>query len=131
VKIALIRFALCALLPSVDGMPGLAPADAERFARQCLSEATWIYRLGLIGGSLMFVVTPILTIRTPLPAFWLSADALDRHAALVAAHPWYVVRQAIFLTKMSAGMAWVRDPRLRNTLALPPLAGEPGTWRTT
>ena len=129
--VRLVRFALCALLPPVETLPGLADSDVTGFVQEVLRESTWVFWLGLVAGSLVFVLAPVITIGVPLPAFLLNRATLDRYADEVAYHPLYPVRSAIFLIKMSAGMAWGRDPRWRQALTLPPLTGDPGTWRTS
>jgi hypothetical protein len=128
---AIVRFALCALLPPVEGLPGLVDTNVTAFVREILHDSTWIYWLGLVGGCVLFVVAPVITIGVPLPAFLLPKATLDRYADRVAYHPLYPVRSAIFLIKMSAGMGWGRDPHWRQALQLPPLGREPGTWRTS
>ena len=52
-----------------------------------------------------------------------------RHANKIAYHPIYLLRQAVFLVKLSAGLCWGSRPEIRAIFSLPPYAEDPGTWR--
>ena len=80
-------------------------------------------------GAIVFAITPLVTLGIPLPAFALPASLLERHAQRILAHPIYVLRQAVFLVRLSAGMCWGADPRVRASFALAPYPPDPGTFR--
>lgn len=127
----MVVFAMCALLPGGSGLPALADCGVQAHVIRLRRESTWFFWLGVVLGSLVFVITPILTVYRPLPAFWLSDDALDRHADAIARTPIYVLRQAIFLLKTAAGLCWGADPAVRAAFAMAPYGADPGTWRST
>ena len=83
------------------------------------------------AGALAYHFSPALTIKVPLPAFLLPASLADKHANRVATTDIYLLRQAILLVKLPAGMLWGAHPAVRSKLGLEPLEADPGTWRTT
>ena len=118
-------------MPASDDFPGLADLGIDAFLRQYKRECPFILWLGLVVGSVVFAITPLITIGVPLPSFLLPKRALDRHANAIASHPVYVLRQAVFLVKMVAGLCWGSHPSVRKILALPPYPPDPGTWRAS
>jgi hypothetical protein len=120
-----------AMLPRSDTLPGIADTDLAGFLRRMRRDANRRYWLGLVVSALFFAVSPMFTIGVPLPAFALPRSLLDRHAGRLLAHPLYLVRQTGFLLRLSAGMCWGADPRVRTCFALPPYAADPGTFRTS
>lgn len=127
----MIVFAMCALIPGGAGLPGVADCGVDAHVVKLRRESTGMFWAGVVLGAALFVATPLLTVRRPLPAFWLDADTLDRHADLVARTPIYHLRQAIFFLKTAAGLCWGADPVVRARLGLDPYVPDPGTWRTT
>ena len=127
----LIKFAMTTTMPRTDALPGIADTDLDGFLRKMRREADWLYWLGLVVGAIVFAITPLLTVYVPLPAFLLPKKLLARHAARVLAHPIYPIRQAVFLVRLSAGMCWGADARVRAALALPACGPDPGTFRTS
>lgn len=125
----MIVFSMCAMLPGGAGLPGVAECGIEAHVTRLRRESTWMFWVGTVLGALVFVLTPVLTVRIPLPAFWLSAETLDRHADLVARIPIYALRQAIFLLKTGAGLCWGAHPAVRAVFAMAPYEADPGTWR--
>jgi hypothetical protein len=125
----MVRQAMCAMLPGGGGLPGLAPERAAAFVAQLRRESSFLFWLGIVGGAFVFTVTPLMTVFVPLPSFLLPARLLDRHAQGIATTRVYVFRQAVFLLKTAAGMAWGMDPEIRARFALAPYEGDPGTWR--
>ena len=93
--------------------------------------AGWLARivLALVGlavlGAIVFHLTPILTVKVPLPAFWLPPKLADRHADAIATTDSYLLRQAVFLVKLVAGLAWASHPEVRKRFALAPLEADP------
>jgi hypothetical protein len=125
----LIRFAMCALMPRTDALPGIEDTDVDAFLRRLRADAEPLFWLGLVIGAVVFAVTPIITVWVPLPAFLLPRSLLDRHAERLTGERGYLLRQAVFLVRVSAGMCWGADPSVRASLALPPYAPDPGTFR--
>ena len=121
---------MCALLPAVDGLPGVGDCDLDAFLTRMLGEATWMFWLGMVAGAFVFTTTPWLTVYVPLPSFLLPAGLLDRHAARIVTTRLYFLRQSVFLLKMGACLCWGADPRVRARFLLPALQPDPGTWRS-
>src|SRR5258708_7139595 len=61
--------------------------------------------------------------------FVLPRGLLERHADRRLSHPVYLLRQAVFLVRLSAGMCWGADANVRARFALAPYAPDPGTFR--
>ncbi|MDI1444118.1 hypothetical protein [Polyangium sp. 6x1] len=125
----LVRFALTAFYPRVDDLPGLAELGVEGKIARLRRESTWLFWTGIVAASVAFQIAPLLTIRKPLLASWLSAEDLDRHAHTMATHPGYLVRQVTFLLKLVGGMFWGQSPEVRAFLDLTPYPEDPGTRR--
>lgn len=126
----LVRFALDAMMPTTDALPGCAELGLDAFVTRFLSEASWLMWLGAVGASLAFMLLPIATIYVPLPAVLLPRSALDRHAQRMASHPLYLLRQAAFMVRMVAGLHWGAQPAARAKLGMEPYGPDPGTWRS-
>jgi hypothetical protein len=129
--IGLIRAALVILYPRTDDLPGVEDCDIDAFLERFRRETSPLIWIGIVAGSLLFHVTPIFTVHIPLPAFLLTPEQADRHADRIANSPIYLVRQAIFLVKFAAGLAWGAHPLVRAKFAMAPLPDDPGTWRTS
>ena len=125
----LIQFAMCTMMPRTDALPGIVDADVRGFLRRMRRDADSLYWLGLAVGAVIFAISPILTVWLPLPAFLLPQKLLARHSERILAHRIYVVRQAVFLVRLSAGMCWGADAAVRARFALLPYAPDPGTFR--
>ncbi|MGO8997981.1 MAG: hypothetical protein ACLQVI_32065 [Polyangiaceae bacterium] len=127
--IPLIKFVMCAMMPRTESLPGIADTDVDGFLRRLRKDAIPLYWVGLVLGAVVFVLTPPFTIGVPLPAFALSKKLLDRHTERILAHPIYVIRQAVFLVRVSGGLCWGADERVRAHFALAPYPPDPGTFR--
>jgi hypothetical protein len=125
----LIKFAMLTMMPRTDSLPGIADTDLDGFLRRMRLEAEPVYWLGLVVGAIVFVLTPLVTVGVPLPAFFLPRKMLQRHAERLVMHPVYVLRQAVFLVRLSAGMCWGADTSVRACFALAPYNPDPGTFR--
>jgi hypothetical protein len=125
----LIKFAMCAMMPRTETLPGIADTDLDGFLRKLRAETTPLYWTGLVLAAVVFAITPLITIGVPLPAFFLPHKLLDRHSKRVLSHPIYLVRQAVFLLRMSGGLCWGADERVRACFALPPYPVDPGSFR--
>jgi hypothetical protein len=127
----LIKFAMSTIMPRTEALPGIADTDLNGFLRRLRAESDSLYWWGLVLGAVLFAFTPLVTVGVPLPAFWLPRKLLERHAERLLSHPVYIVRQGVFLVRLSAGMCWGADPRVRAYFALAPYAPDPGTFRET
>lgn len=129
--IALIRSAMCDLMPATEHLPGIADTGVTAFLHDVKRESGQMYWLGLVLGAWVYALTPFMTVFVPLPAFVLPSSLRDKHAQRIVATRFYLVRQAVFLVRLSAGLCWGRDPRVRERLGLSAYAADPGTYRTT
>jgi hypothetical protein len=125
----LIKFAMLTMMPRSDQLPGLVDTDVDGFVRRMRTDAEPLYWLGLVVGAIVFALAPLLTVGIPLPAFWLPQRLLDRHAERLTSHRIYLLRQAVFLVRLSAGMCWGADAGVRARFALAPYGPDPGTFR--
>ena len=125
-----VRAAIVLLYPRTDALPGAEDCNLDAFLARFRRETTPLMWLGVVAGAILFHVSPVFTVHVPVPAILLPARLADRHAARIADCRFYLVRQALSLVKVAAGLAWGADPRVRGLLALPPLPPDPGTWRT-
>ena len=119
------------MMPRTPALPGIADTDLDGFLRKLRNESEPLYWTGLVLGSIVFALTPLITIGVPLPAFWLPRGLLDRHAERILAHPVYILRQSALLVRLSAGMCWGADTAVRARFNLPPYGPDPGTFRTS
>jgi hypothetical protein len=126
----LIKFAMCTMMPRTDALPGIINTDLDGFLRKMRREADFMYWLGLAVGAIVFAFSPLITVFVPLPAFLLPKKLLARHSERILAHRIYVLRQAVFLVRLSAGMCWGADEAVRARFALAPYPTDPGTFRT-
>jgi hypothetical protein len=125
----LIKFAMCAMMPRTEALPGIADTDLDAFLRRMRDDAEPLYWSGLVLGAVLFALTPLFTLGIPLPAFFLPRTLLDRHADRLLSHRVYLLRQAAALVRLSAGMCWGADPAVRARFELAPYEPDPGTFR--
>ena len=125
----LIKFAMCTMMPRSDALPGIVDTDLDGFLRRMKREADSLYWLGLVVGGIVFALSPLLTVYLPVPAFFLPRALLARHSDRILSHRIYVLRQAVFLVRLSAGMCWGADAKVRALFALAPYPPDPGTFR--
>ncbi len=128
--IALVRAAIVALYPRTDALPGADECDLDAFLHRFRRETTLLLWTGVVVGALVFELSPVFTVRVPLPASFLPRVLADRHADRIAGSRFYLVRQSVFLVKLAAGLCWGVHPRVRASIGLPPLPPDPGSWRT-
>jgi hypothetical protein len=126
----LVRFAMCAFFPREGDLPGLAELGVDEKIAKLRRETTLLFWTGVVAATLLFYVSPILTVRRPLPATFLTEEELDAHAFKLSTHRAYLIRQLVTLLKIAAGMFWGQSPEIRAFLHLPPYATDPGTRRT-
>ncbi|MBK8255504.1 MAG: hypothetical protein IPK82_22935 [Polyangiaceae bacterium] len=83
-----------------------------------------------MAAAFFFQISPILTVRRPYPAVWLSEEQLDRHAHKLASTPTYLIRQIVVLLKLVGGLFWGQSNEVRTFLTLPSYPADPGSRRT-
>jgi len=127
----LIRHVLCALMPATETMPGIVDADVDAFIVRFRKESAPLLWTGVVVGSVLFLLTPIITVGLPVPSIFLSARLLDTHAAKITTHPAYLIRQGIFVARLAAGLCWGGNSNVRQRLGVPAYAADPGTFRTS
>lgn len=125
----LVRHAMKALYPRTDALPGIEDCDLDGFLARYRRESSTLMWIGLVLGAVVFAWTPLLTVYLPVPSFFLPRTLLDRHAFRITYSRLYLVRQAVFLVKLAAGMCWGQDPKVRERFALSAYPDDPGTWR--
>jgi hypothetical protein len=125
----LIKFSMLTLMPRTPRLPGIADTDLDAFLRRLQRESDALFWLGVTSGALVFALTPLLTVFLPLPAFLLPRRLLALHAERLLSTRIYLLRQAVFLVRLSAGMCWGMDPAVRAKFALPAYGPDPGTFR--
>ena len=126
----LVRAAIVLMYPRTDSLPGAEDCDLDAFLERFRSETTMLMWFGVVVGALVFHLSPLFTVRVPLPAFLLSPRLADKHADRIGSTSIYLVRQLVNVVKLPAGMVWGAHPEVRKRFALPPLDADPGTWRT-
>jgi len=124
-----IRHAMRALYPRTPELPGIEDTDLRGFLARYRRESSTLMWLGLWLGTLVFIASPVLTVYLPVPSFLLPRRLLDRHAHRAATSRLYLVRQAMLLLKLAAGLLWGADPEVRACFAMAPYPPDPGTWR--
>jgi hypothetical protein len=127
----LIKHAMRAMMPRTDRLPGIADTDLDGFLRGMRHDSDLLYWSGLVLGAVIFSLTPLLTLGIPLPTFLLPAKVVERHADRLLSHRSYLLRQGVLLVRLSAGLCWGKDERVRACFALAPYAHDPGTFRQT
>ena len=125
----LVRFAMVAFFPRVGDLPGLANLGVDEKIAALRRESTRLFWTGIVAAAFFFQISPILTVRRPWPAAFLTEDQLDAHAHALATHPVYLIRQIIVLLKLMGGVFWGQSPEIRAFLSLPAYGEDPGTRR--
>ncbi len=123
------RFAIEAIFPPTDTLPGVADTDLKGFLRDLHANAPMTMRLGIWVGTIIFMVTPLFTVFLPLPAFALRGRLLERHTSRLLDSRSYILRQLVYLLKMVGGLCWGEHPEVRRRFGRPPLPADPRTWQ--
>jgi hypothetical protein len=123
------KYCMGVLYPSGGGLPGILETGVDEFLQEYRREAPLLMRTGLTLSSIVFVLTPFMTVFIPVPVFLLSNKLKDRHANKLANHPLYLVRQTILLLRLVAGLCWGKHPQVRAAMGMEPLGEDPGTFR--
>jgi hypothetical protein len=124
------RYVLCCMLPSVDGLTGLDQMDVKAFLSDLKKEAPLTMRITLFLGVWAFILTPILTLKIPLPSFLLSRRLQDEHTHRLTDTRIYLLRQLVFAIKAIAGLCWGKDPKVRRELNLKLYDADKGGFRS-
>src|SRR4051794_21850542 len=109
----LVRAAIVMLYPRVGDWPGAEDCELDAYLERFRRETTTLMWVGVVLGSIVFQLTPVITVYVPLPASLLSKELGNRHAERIASTNVYLLRQAMFLVKLVAGMAWGAHPSVR------------------
>ena len=117
------------ILPSVDGLKGLDQMDVKGFLKDFNREAPLPMRLTVLLGSWAFILSPIVTLKIPLPVFLLSKKLQDEHCYRIALTRVYLLRQLMFAVKAVAGFCWGKCPEVRAQLDLKPYDPDTGGFR--
>ena len=123
------RFAIEAIFPPTEALPGVAETELRPFLRDLKAHAPPLMRIGIIAATLVYMVTPIITVYVPLPAFLLRGKLLERHTSKLMSHPLYTLRQVVFLLKMVGGLCWGEHSEARARLGRPALPPDPRSWQ--
>ena len=126
-----IRHAMRALYPRTDELPGIEDTDDVGFVKRYRRDSTALMYLGLLAGTAAFIASPLVTVYLPMPSFFLPKRLLERHAQRVSYSRIYLLRQAVFLLKLAAGLCWGAHPAVRAKMSMAPYPEDPGTWRTS
>jgi hypothetical protein len=121
---------MCALYPSIDELGGLDKTEVDEFLKAFRRDAPLLMRAGVVAGSVVFVLSPPITIGVPAPAFVLPRRVLDRHAEKATTHRSYYLRQSVFLVKLAAGLCWGSHADVRKKFGLEPYPADPGSFRS-
>jgi hypothetical protein len=123
------RFAIQAIFPSTDALPGVEQTDLRSFLKDLKATSPPLMRIGLAAATCVFMISPILTVYLPVPAFLLRGRLLERHTSRLLNHRVYVLRQIVYLLKMVGGLCWGEDAEARRRLGRPALPPDPRTWQ--
>ena len=102
----LIRKTMQDLYPASGDLPGIEDTGLDAYLDQFKAEAPALMYTGLVAGSALYQLTPLMTVGKPLPAVLLSPELREQHAQKITSTSNYPLRQSIFLVKMVAGMCW-------------------------
>lgn len=127
----LLRSAIVMTYPRTEQLPGAEDCALDEHLARFKRESVALIWLGTIAGAVLFHLTPFMTVYLPLPAFLLPARLQARHAERIYGTRLYLLRQALFLVKLCAGLCWGADAEVRRRFALAPLPPDPGTWRVS
>ena len=127
---AVQRFVLNATMPEHAGVPGNNKASLDAFLDEFTVNAAPIMRIGFYAAVAVYVLSPVFTIKIPLPAFWLSDKQQTRHMESYSESRNMIIAQLWMLQKMIAALCWGMDASVRAYFGYEPLEGDPGTFQT-
>ena len=123
------RFAIEAIFPPTETMPGIAETNLAAFLRDLHATAPLLMRVGLWLATIVYMITPLFTVYLPVPAFLLRGRLLIRHTDKLVSSRVYVIRQIVYLLKMIGGLCWGEHPEVRKRFERPPLEPDPRTFQ--
>jgi len=123
------RFAIEAIFPPTETLPGIAETDLDGFLRDLHAEAPLLMRVGIWLATVVYMITPLFTVLLPVPAFLLRGRLLARHTDTLVSSRIYVIRQVIYLLKMVGGLCWGEHAEVRRRFGRPPLEPDPRTFQ--
>ena len=92
--------------PRTETFPGIEDTGLDDFIVRFRQESSWLFWLGIVCGTAIFHATPLLTVFLPVPAFVLPARLREKHAQRIVSSRIYLLAQAVFLLKLTAGLCW-------------------------
>ena len=123
------RFAIEAIFPPTDTLPGVADTDIAPFLSQVRRQSPALMRVGLSLATFVFMISPLFTVYLPVPAFVLRGRLLERHTAKLLNSRSYLIRQVVYLLKMVGGLCWGEHAEVRKRFGRDPLPPDPQTWQ--
>ena len=69
----LIKFAAAAMMPRHENLLGVRDTGLDGYVRQFMSETNAITRLGVWASSIVFMLTPLITVGLPVPPYFSPA----------------------------------------------------------
>lgn len=127
----LVRSAMVAFYPRTDTLPGIADTGLDAFLPQFRRDTTFLMWLGVVLAALVFHASPLFTVWVPLPAFLLPRGLRDKHAQRIGDTNLYLIKQAMLILKLPAGLCWGRDAEVRKRFAMAAYPPDPDTWRSS
>jgi len=125
-----IAWTLETTFPRFGDLPGLQRPATLIFLRKLFADSPLLIRLALSASTVVFILSPVITIFVPLPAFLLPRKMCDAHAHKLATHPIYILRGVMLMIKTIGGLQWGADVAVRAKLAMQPYPSDPDTFRT-
>lgn len=125
-----IAWTLQTTFPPFGDLPGLQRPATLIFLRKLFADSPPLIRIALLASTAVFILSPVITVFVPLPAFLLPRPLLDRHAHKLATHPVYILRGVMLMIKTIGGLQWGADVEVRAKLAMQPYPPDPDTFRT-
>jgi hypothetical protein len=122
---------MCDLYPGDDELPGVESCDVDSFLDRFAREANPAMYAGVVAGSVIYTLSPVLTLGKLRPSFLLSKEDRDAHANHMSTTDRYLLRQTTFIVKLVAGLCWGQHPTVRKKMNLEPYPEDPGTFRTS
>lgn len=127
----LIRSVMCDLYPGNEELPGIEQCDVDGFLDRFQQDTNPTMYAGVLAGSVVYAIAPVVTLGKPVPSFLLSKEDRDRHANAMCTTDRYLLRQTTFIVKLVAGLCWGQHPSVREKMNLEAYPEDPGTYRTS
>ena len=127
---AILRFVMNATMPAYDDMPGNKDTKIDAFLDEFAANAAPIIRLGFYAAAVVYVISPIITLKVPLPAFLLSSEKQVLHMEKYSESRNVIMAQLWMLQKMISALCWGMDDAVRAYFGYQPFEGDPGTFQS-